>query len=76
VGSLIGLRIVNRYDVEGIDKELFDRCGPVVFSEPQVDVAMPELPIEGVRLDEQGFAATVPAEFEITPFSLTGFKPR
>lgn len=28
------LRIINRYDVEGIDEELFRSCVPTVFSEP------------------------------------------
>ena len=44
IASLEGLRLVNRYDVEGISQELFDQCVPTVFSEPQVDVASAELP--------------------------------
>ena len=44
ITSLDGLRLVNRYDVEGISQELFDQCVPTVFSEPQVDVASAELP--------------------------------
>ena len=44
VEALTGLRLINRYDVEGIDAGLFDACVPTVFSEPQVDVASPELP--------------------------------
>ena len=44
VGALTGLRLINRYDVEGIDRELFDSCIPTVFSEPQVDVASDALP--------------------------------
>ena len=44
ITSLEGLRLVNRYDVEGIPQELFDQCVPTVFSEPQVDVASAELP--------------------------------
>ena len=47
ISGLTGLRVVNRYDVEGIDPELFDRCVPTVFSEPQVDVATTELPTHG-----------------------------
>ncbi|WP_455136719.1 phosphoribosylformylglycinamidine synthase [Thermophilibacter sp.] len=42
--TLTGLRIINRYDVEGIDAELFERCVPTVFSEPQTDEATPEMP--------------------------------
>ena len=44
VARLEGLRLLNRYDVEGADEELFARCTPVVFSEPQVDVTYDELP--------------------------------
>ncbi|MCH4053448.1 MAG: phosphoribosylformylglycinamidine synthase [Atopobiaceae bacterium] len=44
IGGLRFLRIVNRYDVEGIDSELFSRCVPTVFSEPQADVARSEMP--------------------------------
>ena len=44
VSRLEGLRLLNRYDVEGADEELFARCTPVVFSEPQVDVTYDELP--------------------------------
>ncbi|MBY4797097.1 phosphoribosylformylglycinamidine synthase [Collinsella sp. AGMB00827] len=43
ISSLTHLRIANRYDVEGIDKALFDRCVPTVLSEPQVDRAAAEL---------------------------------
>ena len=42
--ALEGLRILNRYDVEQIDKELFDACRTTVFSEPQVDMVYEELP--------------------------------
>ena len=44
VKSLTGLRLINRYDVEGIDKELFERAIPTVFSEPPVDVTYDTLP--------------------------------
>ena len=37
IRGLTGLRILNRYDAEGIEKPLFDACIPVVFSEPPVD---------------------------------------
>ncbi len=35
--KLKSIRIVNRYDVEGIGSDLFERCIPCVFSEPQSD---------------------------------------
>ena len=47
VDGLTGLRLLNRYDVEGIDEELFKKCLPVVFSEPQVDDVLYELPAAG-----------------------------
>ncbi len=37
IKSLEELRIINRYDVEGIQKELFEYCIGTVFSEPQLD---------------------------------------
>ena len=44
IESVESLRFLNRYDVEGIDQELFSRCLPVVFSEPQTDETYSELP--------------------------------
>lgn len=44
VVGLSGLRVLNRYDVEGVSKELFDQCVQFVFSEPQLDTVYFELP--------------------------------
>ena len=44
IQSLTGLRLLNRYDVEGIDEELFNQCANTVFSEPPVDNTYAELP--------------------------------
>ena len=44
VKGLTGLRLVNRYDVEGISEELFNECVPTVFSEPQTDTVTFDLP--------------------------------
>ena len=44
IERLRGLRLVNRYDAEGISDELFEQCVPTVFSEPQSDVATFEMP--------------------------------
>ena len=41
------LRVINRYDVENIDKELFDYCINTVFSEPQIDNVYDELDMNG-----------------------------
>ena len=49
IKDLTGLRLLNRYDVEGIDEALFDQCVSTVFSEPPVDNTYAELPAsEGV----------------------------
>ena len=47
IKSVTGLRLLNRYDVEGVTDELYQRCLPVVFSEPQVDVTFDSLPQGG-----------------------------
>ena len=44
IESVTGLRLLNRYDVEGISRELFDSCVPTVFSEPPVDAVYDSLP--------------------------------
>lgn len=43
IGGIDNVRIINRYDVEGIEEDLFKTCIPTVFSEPQVDTASREL---------------------------------
>ena len=44
IKGLKNVRIINRYDVEGISDELFEQCVPTVFSEPQSDNTYVELP--------------------------------
>ncbi len=44
ISTLTDLRLLNLYDVEGLDKELFDRCRYTIFSEPQVDDTYEGLP--------------------------------
>ena len=44
IESLEGLRLLNRYDVEGLDETLFEACRTTVFSEPQLDLTYDELP--------------------------------
>jgi len=49
INGLTGLRVINRYDVENIDPELFDKAVNTVFSEPQLDIVYRELDIsEGI----------------------------
>lgn len=44
VSGLENLRIVHRYDVEGISRADFDRSVPVVFSEPPIDEVFETVP--------------------------------
>ncbi len=43
IKGLKKVRVVNRYDAENIDKDLFDTAVKTVFSEPQTDTASPSL---------------------------------
>ena len=42
VESLEGVRILNRYDVEGIAPDVYEKAKRIVFSEPQADVVWDE----------------------------------
>ena len=46
IRGLKGIRILNRYDVEGISEELFNKAVTTVFSEPPVDDVSYELDVE------------------------------
>ncbi len=62
IDRLTNVRVLNRYDVENIDKNLFDYAVNTVFSEPQVDVAMKE-----VTFDDCDFVFAVeylPGQFD------------
>ncbi len=48
--GLTSLRLINRYDVEGIASALFEQSIPTVFSEPQSDTVSTELPDAGNAL--------------------------
>ncbi|MBQ3339593.1 MAG: phosphoribosylformylglycinamidine synthase, partial [Atopobiaceae bacterium] len=62
IAGITGLRLINRYDVEGIDDELFARCVPTVFSEPQSDIATADMPETG---DARVFAVEyLPGQFD------------
>ena len=45
IKGLASVRVLNRYDVEKIDKELFDYAVNTVFSEPQVDTVSFDVPV-------------------------------
>ena len=54
------VRLLSRYDVEGLDGEALSRCLPVVFSEPQVDLLHEALPES-----DAGFAVEyLPGQFD------------
>ena len=44
IAELTGVRVLNRYDAENIEKELFDYAVNTVFSEPQVDNVSYDVP--------------------------------
>ena len=61
--QLTGLRVVNRYDAEGLSKEDFALATPVVFSEPAVDVTYDHLP--QIKDNEFVFAVEyLPGQFD------------
>ena len=43
IPELEKVRLFNRYDVEGLDRELFLRAVNTVFSEPQLDIATADM---------------------------------
>lgn len=50
IKGLTGLRLLNRYDAEQLDKDLFDYCTKTVFSEPQLDDLREEIPTDGAAV--------------------------
>ena len=47
VKALKGIRVINRYDVEGIEEALFRYACNTVFSEPQLDTTAEEIETDG-----------------------------
>lgn len=45
--NLKDIRVINRYDVENIEPDLFEYCKKTVFSEPQLDCVYDELDFSG-----------------------------
>ena len=50
ISTLVGLRILNRYDVEHIDADLFAQAKSTVFSEPQTDIVSDSFDPTGARV--------------------------
>ena len=44
------VRVINRYDVEGVEKSLFDYSVNTVFSEPQMDNASEDIELDGAKI--------------------------
>ena len=47
ISSVESIRVINKYDVEGIERSLFDYSVGTVFSEPQMDIASEEINTDG-----------------------------
>lgn len=66
ITGITGLRMINRYDVQGIDAALFDQAVATVFSEPQVDTVSATLPeIGDDTAEDAGASATSNAVFGV-----------
>lgn len=50
ISSVEDVRVINRYDVENIDEELFNYAVDTVFSEPQLDNTYAELDLSGATV--------------------------
>ena len=62
LGGLESLRIVQRYDLEGLDPAQLEAASRLILSEPQVDTTSRELPL---RDGEQWFAVEyLPGQFD------------
>ena len=61
ISSLEDLRIINRYDVQNIEKDLFDYCINTVFSEPQLDIVYSDLDVENAKVFAVEF---LPGQFD------------
>lgn len=61
IKGLEKVRIVNRYDVENISEEIFEKAKKTVFSEPQLDIVSESVDFTGAR----AFAAEyLPGQFD------------
>ncbi len=50
IAALEDLRLLNRYDAEGLEKDHFDYAVRTVFSEPQLDTASEEISLPGAAV--------------------------
>ncbi len=62
IGGLTRVRLINRYDVEGVEESLFESLKTTVFAEPQLDTVTEEMPCPG---DARVFAVEyLPGQFD------------
>ncbi|MBR4211848.1 MAG: phosphoribosylformylglycinamidine synthase [Oscillibacter sp.] len=64
IKALRGVRIVHRYDVEGLDGPTFDRAVRTVFSEPQVDEASLAAPPDADGAETIFGVEALPGQFD------------
>ena len=64
IASLEGVRILNRYDVENIDPEVYAAAKGTVFSEPQVDVIYDETFPEPRTIHTKLAVEALPGQFD------------
>ncbi|MBQ9492294.1 MAG: phosphoribosylformylglycinamidine synthase [Oscillibacter sp.] len=64
VSALRGVRIIRRYDVEGLDGSTFDRAVRTVFSEPQVDEASLVLSLDANGPETVFAVEALPGQFD------------
>ncbi|MGM9611198.1 MAG: phosphoribosylformylglycinamidine synthase, partial [Candidatus Woodwardiibium sp.] len=61
IAEIENVRIINRYDIEGVPADVLEKCTATVFAEPQVDDVLESLP----QTDGAVFAAEyLPGQFD------------
>ena len=61
ISALTDVRVINRYDAENIEKDLFEYAKKTVFSEPQLDMVSEEIETEGAYVFAVEF---LPGQFD------------
>ncbi len=61
INSVEDVRVINRYDVDDIEKDLFDYAVSTVFSEPQLDIATNDINTDGATVFAVEF---LPGQFD------------
>ncbi|MBQ0014476.1 MAG: phosphoribosylformylglycinamidine synthase [Oscillospiraceae bacterium] len=61
MSNVTGLRIINRYDVEDLSKEIFDYAVKTILSEPQLDDVYDDIPADGAKVFAVEF---LPGQFD------------